>query len=305
MTTLGAQVISNKPEKLRDTITWLRSLNVFDEIVAIADTNKDRDAWGAKLADKYTTMVIQHQEEAIDAVINLSTTDWMFRIDDDERMGINFKDKVRELIERDVDCYWFPRMWLYKDTSHFLGQLPWYPDYQPRLFRRGSVKGSEGVHVHPIINGKSATEDSINTFHYLLVDTTYEQRLEKCKEYARIMHFTLDEFLSGYGMFYVPEKYGDNFIVSELLEQPVYNLQNALKIGGWMEPNELEWIAEVASKSSNILELGSFLGRSTRVMCDNTSGFVTAVDLWSQENNKLEANFDEVFLKFQEILKTI
>lgn len=81
------------------------------------------------------------------------------------------------------------------------------------------------------------------------------------------------------------------------------NIEKAKLIGGWMPEIELEWLAKQAEIHNNILELGSFLGRSTRALCDNTSGFVTAVDLWKQEGNKLEANYDEVFLGFQDNLK--
>ncbi len=80
-------------------------------------------------------------------------------------------------------------------------------------------------------------------------------------------------------------------------------LENALKITGWMELEELTWLAEQAQNHSKILELGSYMGRSTRVLCDNTTGLVTAVDLWKQEGNKLEADYNLVWRQFQENLK--
>ncbi len=221
MTTLGAQIISNKPDRMRNTILWLRNLGIFDEIVAVADIDNGTEVIeSAKLADRYVTQVFRHQEEAIDTAISLSTTDWMVRIDDDERMGVNFRDRARILMQdNDVDVYWFPRAWLYKDNKHFLSDVPWYPDYQPRLFRRGHLKASAGVHVHPAAIGNSRIENYVNIFHYLLIDFTYEQRLEKCKDYAQMMGFSLDEFLKGYGMFYLPEKYGDNFTLLEITEE--------------------------------------------------------------------------------------
>ncbi len=47
-----------------------------------------------------------------------------------------------------------------------------------------------------------------------------------------------------------------------------------------MEPAELAWLALQASKHERIVEVGSFLGRSTRAMADNTSGWVLAFDDW-------------------------
>lgn len=81
------------------------------------------------------------------------------------------------------------------------------------------------------------------------------------------------------------------------------NLEKATQIHGWMPDNELRWIAETASTKNNILELGAFLGRSTRAICDNTNGKVTTVDLWTQENNLLIADFSATYAQFTENLK--
>lgn len=58
------------------------------------------------------------------------------------------------------------------------------------------------------------------------------------------------------------------------------NIDKALQIDGWMEPVELIWLARQAAKHQVIVEIGSYLGRSTRVLGDNTSGVVYAVDHW-------------------------
>mgnify|MGYP002067094883 CR=1 FL=1 len=65
-----------------------------------------------------------------------------------------------------------------------------------------------------------------------------------------------------------------------------------------MNDIDLYWLAEQASKHFRILELGAFAGKSTRALCDNTSGNVVTVDLWSQEGNLLVANFFSVFQEF-------
>lgn len=47
-----------------------------------------------------------------------------------------------------------------------------------------------------------------------------------------------------------------------------------------MDPVELIWLATQAYEHKFIVEVGSFLGRSTRAMADNTSGLVFAFDDW-------------------------
>jgi hypothetical protein len=58
------------------------------------------------------------------------------------------------------------------------------------------------------------------------------------------------------------------------------DISKALAIDGWMTEKELCWLGEQAQGHSRIVEYGSFLGRSTRALCDNTSGWVMAVDNW-------------------------
>lgn len=63
------------------------------------------------------------------------------------------------------------------------------------------------------------------------------------------------------------------------------NIERALTIGGWMSERELIWLATQASKYNRIVEFGSFHGRSTRALADNSpdDAHIWAVDPWSGE----------------------
>ena len=54
----------------------------------------------------------------------------------------------------------------------------------------------------------------------------------------------------------------------------------AISINGWMLSTELEWLAAQAKRRKNIVEIGSWMGRSTRALADSTRGHVLAVDTW-------------------------
>lgn len=58
------------------------------------------------------------------------------------------------------------------------------------------------------------------------------------------------------------------------------DISKAATISGYMSQHELEWLANRAAKSNVIVEIGSWKGRSTRALADNTSGVIYAVDHW-------------------------
>lgn len=53
-----------------------------------------------------------------------------------------------------------------------------------------------------------------------------------------------------------------------------------MNIPGWMDEDELLWLADQASRAEWVVEIGSWMGRSTRALSDNTPGVVVAVDTW-------------------------
>jgi Methyltransferase domain len=54
----------------------------------------------------------------------------------------------------------------------------------------------------------------------------------------------------------------------------------AVATEGWMDLPDLTFLAEQAKKHTGIIEVGSWMGRSTRALADNTIGIVHCVDTW-------------------------
>jgi len=59
------------------------------------------------------------------------------------------------------------------------------------------------------------------------------------------------------------------------------DISHALTVDGWMAESELQWLAEQALSHRIIVELGSYLGRSTSALAANCPGMVYALDDWN------------------------
>jgi predicted O-methyltransferase YrrM len=77
------------------------------------------------------------------------------------------------------------------------------------------------------------------------------------------------------------------------------NIEKALQIEGWMEPPEIAWLAEQAASHRLIVEIGSYKGRSTRALADNTDGLVIAIDDFIGPREIEVANRDLIYEQFQ------
>ena len=62
----------------------------------------------------------------------------------------------------------------------------------------------------------------------------------------------------------------------------------ASTIPGWMEPEELSWLYDTATTMDSVLEIGSFAGRSTLVLCHACPGQVISVDSYFPPEKELQ-----------------
>lgn len=64
------------------------------------------------------------------------------------------------------------------------------------------------------------------------------------------------------------------------------DIREALMIEGWMDSQELTWLAEQARNKTNIVEIGCWKGRSTRAMAENCEkGMVLVIDDFTGNGN--------------------
>lgn len=78
----------------------------------------------------------------------------------------------------------------------------------------------------------------------------------------------------------------------------------APNIDGWMRFEELQWLYNTAKTKENILEVGSWKGRSTSALLSGCKGIVTSVDTWKgsqddRDSTKWMAKQEDVFETFK------
>lgn len=82
----------------------------------------------------------------------------------------------------------------------------------------------------------------------------------------------------------------NNEVLADRWNKPDVCIKDAQAIEGFMSDFELEWLAIQATKYKTIVEVGSWLGKSTRALCNNIkTGNVYAIDTWNgsigEQNN--------------------
>lgn len=75
----------------------------------------------------------------------------------------------------------------------------------------------------------------------------------------------------------------------QLIDKHATALNAAKDIFTWTSKDELAWLAEEASKRSNILEVGTYKGASAVVLANSTSGKVTCFDYCPESGIEDEA----------------
>lgn len=83
------------------------------------------------------------------------------------------------------------------------------------------------------------------------------------------------------------------------------DITRAKAITGFMSELELTWLAEQAQTHRAIVEIGSYLGRSTRALGDHTEGMVLAIDDWKGPRHNHDCDKDQLLKRFYRNLKDL
>ncbi|MDA1079259.1 MAG: glycosyltransferase family 2 protein [bacterium] len=163
----------------------LKSVQFADEIVVVDMMSSDTTKQIAlKFTDKvFFTPDVGYVEPARNFSLSKSSGDWILIVDADEVIPPALRDHLLQLlkVESDVSSYSIARKNII--FGEWVQTAGWWPDYQPRLFKRGKVLWSDTIHSKPTIDGTfeklPATAELALEHHNYETLSEFVQRLDR------------------------------------------------------------------------------------------------------------------------------
>jgi hypothetical protein len=168
-----------------------RLRGVADEIVVAADSRVDvglLDAYDG-VADRVVRFDFRPPVDRPRAwLADQCSGDWLLSIDGDEVPGAELVEALPELlVAGDVVQYWLPRRWLFPDTAGWLGELPWWPDFQLRLLRNDATRAARAEPHAGFVAVLPARHVTAPLYHLDCVVNDAEVRAAKARRYEAEM----------------------------------------------------------------------------------------------------------------------
>jgi (heptosyl)LPS beta-1,4-glucosyltransferase len=183
MSQINISAVVNTRNEEKNIEECLKSLGFADEIIVVDMESEDTTK---QLARGFTDKVFDHEmvgyvEPARNFAISKAAGNWILVVDADERIPKTLARKLIEITEKDdVDFVRIPRKNLI--FGQWAQHSRWWPDYNIRFFKKGSVEWQNEIHSIPITTGNGINLDAeealaIEHFHYSSIDEYFERAL--------------------------------------------------------------------------------------------------------------------------------
>jgi len=215
--TVSAIVLTRNEEK--NIRFCLESLAWCTEIIVVDMQSTDRTK---EIAAEFNTIIIDHDIiEAFDVAREKGATiakgEWIIFLDADEIIPVSVVNTLKEIISKaQADVIYLPRINLI--MGKWIKHSGWWPDYQPRLYKKGCVTFTSTLHdfMHIDKNAKTyflpAIENNafyhfnyLNLSHfiekmnrYTSVEASHIERNSLKLPYVKLLKKPLSEFYSRY-----------------------------------------------------------------------------------------------------------
>ena len=152
-------LVINTLNEEKNIVPLIKSVGDFADEVVVVDMNSDDST--VSLAKGMGARVFSHPrvgyvEPARNFAINKAKGDWIFILDADERANPKLLAKLKKLIKDEKPDYvLIPRKNII--FGKWIKNSRWWPDYNVRFFRKGSVIWKGEIHSEPEKKGKGVT----------------------------------------------------------------------------------------------------------------------------------------------------
>jgi len=169
--------------------TALSSLSFVNEIIVVDMDSSDETL---NIAEKFKAKVAHFKdvgfvEPARNYGLSLATKDWILILDADEEIPTLLQKTLIELTktESEVVGYYLPRQNVI--FGKWIAHSGWWPDYQLRFFKKGSVTWPETIHAKPIIDGQTDILPALaaNSFRHHNYQTV-DQFIDRLNRYTAV-----------------------------------------------------------------------------------------------------------------------
>ncbi|MBQ6449329.1 glycosyltransferase family 2 protein [bacterium] len=142
---------------------------IADEIVLVDMNSQDETLAIAAEFDQvkiyqYPQPEVGYADPAREYAFARAHGDWLLILDSDEQLPPRLARIIRQLVDGQkipsladlpaADIYYLPRH--NEIFGHYMDKTGWYPDYQLRLWRAGTIQWRVGVHSQPKVMGQTA-----------------------------------------------------------------------------------------------------------------------------------------------------
>lgn len=178
--------VLNEEKRIKDC---LESVKWADEIVIVDDGSIDNTL---PIAKKYTDKIIPHKSEGYvepsrNFAISNASGDWILILDADEVVPSSLSSKLQEIANESskAECVRIARKNII--FNKWIQHTGWWPDYNIRFFKKGSVTWPNKIHAQAQVHGMVMDlgpneEHAITHYNY----DTITQFLHKLDKYTTV-----------------------------------------------------------------------------------------------------------------------